>query len=151
MPSKKKPTHADAQLVLQLYELRREPVMRESRKAIASWLPVDFAEVKAITEFSHPHNAAWRQVSSYFEMAFGFAKHGIVPVDFLAEYLGEGLLLYAKLEPHLRAFRKEIAPTAFRNAEWVVTKSEFAKERLKLLRKRIESMRASRQAAEAKG
>ena len=138
--AKNKPTHADAHLVLELYDLRREAVMRESRKTIVSWTPRSFDDVKAITEFSHPSNAAWRQVSSYFEMAFGFARHGIVPADFLAEYTGEGLLLYAKIEPHLKRFRKEIAPTAFTNAEWVAKKSVFARERLKLLRKRVEGM-----------
>ena len=118
--SKKKPTHADAELILRLYELRREPVMRESRKTIVSWLPRSFEEVLAITKFEDPKNAAWRQVSSYFEMAFGFARHGIVPADFLAENTGEGLLLFAKLEPHLKAFRKQVSPLAFRNAEWLV-------------------------------
>ena len=63
-----------------------------------------------------------------------------MPADFLAEFTGEGLLLYAKIEPHLKRFRKEIAPTAFTNSEWVVKKSPFARERLKLLKKRVEGM-----------
>jgi hypothetical protein len=135
--AKKKPSHADAQLILELYDLRRESVMRESRRTIASWTPKTFAEVVAITKLEDPRNAAWRQVSSYYEMAFGFARHGIVPADFLAENSTEGLLLYAKIEPHLKAFRKEISPTAFRNSEWLVKKSPWARERLKLLKKRI--------------
>lgn len=135
--SKKKPSHADAHLVLELYELRREAVMRESRSAIAAWLPRSFDDVLAITKLDDPHNAAWRQVSSYFEMAFGFARHGIVPADFLAEYTGEGLLLFAKIEPHLKEFRKRISPTAFRNAEWLVKKSPTAQERMRLHRKRV--------------
>jgi hypothetical protein len=139
--SKKKPSHADAELVLRLYDLRREAVMRESRKTIAAWHPRSFEDVVAITKLDDPKNAAWRQVSSYFEMAFGFARHGIVPADFLAENTGEGLLLYAKLEPHLKAFRKHVAPTAFRNSEWLVKKSPVARERLKLFQKRLAAMR----------
>jgi hypothetical protein len=135
--SKKKPSHADAHLVLELYELRREAVMRESRSVIAAWLPRSFEDVVAITKLDHPHNAAWRQVSSYFEMAYGFARHGIVPADFLAENTGEGLLLYSKLEPHLKAFRKQLSPTAFRNAEWLVKKSPVAQQRVLLFRKRL--------------
>jgi hypothetical protein len=137
--SKKKPSHADAHLVLELYDLRREAVMRESRKTMVAWLPRSFDDVKAVTDFAHPSNAAWRQVSSYFEMAFGFARHGIVPADFLAEYTGEGLLLYAKIEPHLKRIRKELSPTAFTNTEWIAKKSPFARERMKLFRKRIET------------
>jgi hypothetical protein len=141
--AKKKPSHADAELVLRLYDLRREPVMRESRKTITGWFPRSFEEVVAITKGDDPKNAAWRQVSSYFEMAFGFARHGIVPADFLAENTGEGLFLFAKIEPHLKQFRKELSPTAFRNSEWLVKKSPAARERLKLFRKRVETVLAS--------
>jgi hypothetical protein len=141
--SKKKPSHADAELVLRLYDLRREPVMRESRKTIAGWVPKGIDDVLALTKLEDPRNAAWRQVSSYFEMAFGFARHGIVPADFLAENAAEGLLLFAKIEPHLKAFRKQVSPTAFRNAEWLVKKSPVARERLKLFQKRLAAMRVS--------
>jgi hypothetical protein len=135
--SSRKPKHADAELILKLYDLRREPVMRESRKTIAQWTPKSFSDIQAVVEQSHPANTAWRQVSSYFEMAFGFARHGIVPADFLAENAGEGLLLYAKIEPYLADFRREISPTGFRNAEWLVKKSASAAERMKLFRKRL--------------
>lgn len=144
--AKKNPSHADAHLILELYDLRREAVMRESRKTIGAWFPKDFADVVAITKGDDPKNAAWRQVSSYFEMAYGFARHGIVPADFLVENAGEGLFLYAKIEPHLRAFRKQFSPTAFKNSEWLVKKSPVAQERMKLWRKRIAAM-----AAEKKG
>ncbi len=145
--SKKKPSHADAELILRLYDLRREAVMRESRKTITGWFPKDFEDVLAITKPDDPKNAAWRQVSSYFEMAFGFARHGIVPADFLAENTGEGLFLYAKIEPHLRAFRKQLSPTAFRNSEWLVRKSPVAQERMKLFKQRV----AAKLAAQPKG
>jgi hypothetical protein len=141
--SKKKPSHADAHLVLELYELRREAVMRESRSTIAAWLPRSFADVLAITKLYDPRNAAWRQVSSYFEMAFGFARHGIVPPDFLAENMGEGMLLYSKIEPHLKEVRKQISPTAFKNAEWLAKKSPIAQQRLQLFRKRLATQLAA--------
>ena len=140
--AKKKPNHADAELVLKLYDLRREAVMRESRKTMGSWLPRTFEDVLAVTKLDDPRNAAWRQVSSYFEMAFGFARHGIVPADFLAEHVGEGLFFYAKIEPHLKEFRKQVSPTAFRNAEWLVANSPEARVRMKLFRKRVETMLA---------
>jgi hypothetical protein len=140
--SKNKPSHADAELVLHLYDLRREAVMRESRKTIASWVPRGYEDLQAFIKPTHPSNAAWRQVSSYYEMAFGFARHGIVPADFLAENTGEGLFLFAKVEPYLEAFRKDTAPTAFRNAEWLVKKSPAARERMKIFRKRVKTMLA---------
>jgi len=150
MPTSK-PTHADADLVLKLYDLRREALMRKSREKILRWMPQSFEDVRAIVDFQHPDNAAWRQVSSYFEYAFGFARHGIVPPDFLAEYNGEGLLLFAKIEPFLAQFRAEIAPTAFGNSEWVVQNSAFARERLELLRKRLAAMQAAGAGAHSGG
>lgn len=137
------PNHADAELVLKLYDLRREAVLRASRKTLLAWVPLGFEDVRALTHLEHPDNAAWRQVSSFFEYAFGFARHGIVPPDFLAEYNGEGLLLYAKIEPYLAQFRAELAPTAFANTEWVVNHSAWARERLELLRVRVAKSRAA--------
>ena len=137
------PNHADADLVLKLYDLRREAVLRASRKTLLAWVPLAFEDLRALTNLEHPDNAAWRQVSSYYEYAFGFARHGIVPPDFLAEYNGEGLLLFAKIEPFLAQFRAEIAPTAFLNAEWVVHNSAWARERLVLFRARVAKSRAA--------
>ncbi len=140
---KETPDHHDADLVLKLYDLRRESVMRQSRDTIARLLPRSFADLADLTKPEHPHNAAWRQVTSYFEMAFSFARHGIANPDFLAENNGEGLLLFAKVQPYLEQFRKEYAPTAFKNAEWLVANSNSAKQRLELFQQRVKKMLAS--------
>lgn len=137
------PTHADAELVLKLYDLRREAVLRASRKTLLAWVPLTFDDLRALTDLEHPDNAAWRQVGSYYEYAFGFARHGIVPPDFLAEYNGEGLLLFAKIEPFLAQLRAEVAPTAFLNSEWIVQNSAWARERMVLFRARVARSRAS--------
>lgn len=131
------PTHADAELVLRLYDLRREEVMRASRLTMLRWMPRSLADVIAISELEHPDNAAWRQVSSYFEMAYGFARHGIVPPEFLAENTGEGLLLFAKVQPHLAGYREHTTPTAFGNAEWMVENSDWARRRLAFFQDRL--------------
>jgi hypothetical protein len=144
--SKQAPDHHDADLILKLYDLRREAVMRQSRATLVHWLPRTYEDVVAITKLSHPDNAAWRQVSSYFEMAYSFARHGIVHADFLAENAGEGLLLFAKLEPHLARLRQELSPTILHNTEWLVQNSAFARQRLELMRKRVSSMLAAQTA-----
>jgi hypothetical protein len=116
---KEAPDHHDADLVLKIYDLRREPVMRESRSAInAKYWPRSEAEALAVTAAEHPLNVAFRQTSGYWEMVYGMARHGIIHADFLVENNGEGLLLYARVEPWLVAFRKA---RYFRNAEWVAT------------------------------
>jgi hypothetical protein len=138
------PDHHDAELVLKLYELRRETVMRESRAAMNKWLPKTFDDVIAITKPDHPSNAAFRQVTGYWEMAFGMARQGVIHPEFLAEYSGEGLWFYARIERFLEEFRKLSSPRAFRNAEWVVADTEMGREMMPMYRERIKKMVAAK-------
>lgn len=121
MSEKKQATYDDAKLVLRLYEIRREEVMRKSRDAVAlKFWPETFEDVSAVLEWSHPLNAPIRQVSSYWEMVYGMAKNGIVHAEYLMESNGEGLMLYAKMSPFLERLRAQFSPTIYQNAQWVV-------------------------------
>lgn len=130
-------TTADAEVVIKLYELRREAVMRASRDALIRWTPKTYEDFAAIADFANEGNAAFRQVSSYFEMAFGLARRGAVHPELLVEWCGEGLLLYAKIHPFLDEFRERISPTAFSNAEWVVKNTEYGAARFALFQRRF--------------
>jgi hypothetical protein len=140
--SKDKPDHHDAELVLKLYDLRREAVMRDSRNSInGKFWPKSYEDVLAITKPDSPMNAAFRQVSSYWEMVYGMAKHGIIHADFLIENNGEGLFLYAKIHPFLERFRKEnSSPTAFQNAEWISTQCAEGRRRFEMIQNRVRKM-----------
>ena len=146
MYTKDFPDHHDAELVLRLYELRREPVMRESRHAInRTFWPASLDDVLALTKPDHPLNAAFRQTSTYWEMVYGMAKHGVIHTDFLLESAGEGLLLFARVEPYLDEYRAAVNPRAFRNAEWVASNSDLARQLMELHRKRIQQQAAAKQ------
>lgn len=137
------PDHHDAELVLRLYELRREPVMRESRDAInnAAFLPRSLDDVLAVTKADHPLNRPWRQVNTYWEMAFGLVKHGVLNADLMMESNGEGMLLYAKVQPWVGELREKVNPRAFLNAEWVATQTEAGRKVFALFEARVEKMR----------
>lgn len=140
------PDHHDAELVLKLYELRREPVMRASRQAILNdFWPGSWEEMAAITRHDHPLNAPYRQVSTYWEMALNMARHGIVQPDYMAEHSGEAFWLYAKVLPWVDRLR-ETSPRVFRNAEWLVANSETAAGMFGGIRKRAAQQLADRQA-----
>ena len=113
--------------------------MRQSRDVIAQFLPRSTDDVLALTKPDHPHNAAWRQVSSYFEMAYSFARHGIANPDFLAENSAEGLYLFAKVQPYLAELRQQ-TPLAFKNTEWLVEHSPSARDRLQMFQRRVAAM-----------
>ena len=136
--TKHAPDHHDADLVIKLYDLRREPVMRESRDAInAEFWPKNEEQALAVLAPDHPLNRAYRQVSTYWEMVYGMAKHGIVNTDYLLENTGEGMFLFAKVEPYLEAMRQKSHPRIFQNAEWVANSGEFAKTVMERFRARI--------------
>jgi hypothetical protein len=142
---KEAPDHHDADLVLKLYDLRRETVMRESRNAINSkFWPRTAAEAIAVTATEHPLNVAFRQTSGYWEMVFGMARHGIIHPDFLVDNNGEGLLLYARVEPYLPEFRQAVSPRSFRNAEWVVANSATGQVLMEGYRARVKRMLETR-------
>lgn len=139
--AKERPDYQDAELLLKLYDLRREAVMRESRSAIlGKFWPKSYEDFIAITKGDHPLNPAFRQVSSYWEMVYGFAFHGIMNADFLIENGGEGLFLYAKVKPYLERFRKEGSPTAFQRAQWISENCEEGRKRYAMIEGRVKKM-----------
>lgn len=134
-------TAADGELILKLYDLRREPLMRQARTDIfLKFSPKSYDEFVAVTKPDHPLNTAYRMVSSYWEMAAGLVKHGALHLELFSENCGEGLFLFAKAEPHLERLRKELSPNSFINMEWVVKRSKEASGRLEIVRKRLAAM-----------
>jgi hypothetical protein len=143
---KEYPDHHDAELLLQLYEIRREAVMRESRALMQTqFFPKNYEELKTIaTSNAHPVNAAFRQTTTYWEIVYGMAKHGIMHAEFLMESSGEGLLAYARSLPWLKQLREETGRPFFVNAEWVATNSEVAKKTFARFSAAVEKQRAAK-------
>lgn len=131
------PDQHDADLVLKLYDLRRESVMRQSREEVlGKYLPKSAEEAVAVLNSSHPLFKAFSQVSTYWEMAFGFAKHGVLHPEFMLESSSEGILLFSRVEPYLEKLR-ETRPRSFRNAEWITTHTDAGKALLESYRARL--------------
>lgn len=135
-------TPADADIVLKLYDLRREAVMRDARKFIAfDFNPQTQEEFAEIHKPNSPHNAYWRQVISFWEMAATLAVEGAVDADLFAKTNGEGLFIRAKFfELSEKATGKPFMPTTLKLIETVPA----AKERFEGA---VVMMRARREAA----
>jgi hypothetical protein len=143
--SKEMPDHHDAELAFRSYELRREPVMRESRNAInRDFWPKSFDELLAVTKGDHPLNAAWRQTTTYWEMVYGAVKHGIVNADYFMESSGEGMFLFARVAPYLEQFRSEVSPVAYQNAEWVAKNTAVGQRMFAMFSARVQKMLAAK-------
>lgn len=135
---KESPDHFDANLILKIYDLRREEVMRESRDAInRDFWPRTADEAIEVLRPDHPLNRAYRQTTTYWEMVYSMARHGVIHADFLVENNGEGLLLFARVEPHLATIRAASNARAFRNAEWIATETEMGRTVMEGFRARV--------------
>ena len=147
----KKPTAADAQLILQLYDLRREPEMRKAR----NWWGVEFWPqsaddfMKIVGAMGSQENNWLRQVGGYWSMAASFVLQGALNEELFIQpaVSGEMFFVFAKVHPFLKELREKIGdPQLFGNIEKVITKSKFGRERLKFTLKRIEMQREKRAA-----
>lgn len=146
--AKDHPDHHDAEIVLRLYDLRREAVMRESRDAINSqFWPRTFDDVLAVTRRDHELNRPFRQVSTFWEMAYGMVKHGIVNAEYFLESNGEGFFLFSKIQPYLEAYRREVSALAFRNAEWVAVQSPEGRAVFATIQARVKKLAEARLAS----
>ena len=150
----KKPTATDAQLILQLYDLRREAEMRKARH----WWVVEFWPqsaddvMKIVGAMGSQENNWLRQVGGYWSMAASFVLQGALSEELFIQpaVSGEMFLILAKVYPFLKELREKIGdPHMFENIEKIATGSKFARERLQLTLKRVAAMHEKRAMAKA--
>ena len=141
----KKPTTADAQLILQLYDLRREAEMRKARAWWVSFDPQtadDF--LKVAWALGTQENAWLRQVSGYWNIVASFVLHGVLSEDLFLQpgFSGELFLIYSKVHPLVGELRQKLNdPEFFLSIEKVVTRTKWGKKRLQFMIKRVAMMR----------
>ena len=137
------PTYEDAQLVLKLYELRREEKLRAAREWFTGkFFPASVADVEAVANKPGTENVHFRMATSYWEMAASFIVRGILNADLFLDSGGEMLMVWVKLEKFLPEIRgKSVGPTFLSNIERVVETSAAARERLPIFRRRMTQIR----------
>jgi hypothetical protein len=91
-------TAADAELVLELYEIRREETLRKARRFLVfDFNPKTVEELRVVSrDTKSEHNPGWRQALSYWEMAASFVLRGALDADLFLDSSVEGILIYAK-------------------------------------------------------
>ena len=147
------PNHHDAELVLKLYDLRRESVMREARNWMATFNPQSIDDVvKVMSNFTAKENAYLRQVCSYWEMVAALIIHGTLNADLAYDTLGEMYFVYAILEPVVEEFRKKFSsPEFFANVQKVVEANPKGLERVKQVQQRRAELMSRMAAAATQG
>jgi hypothetical protein len=137
-------TPADAQIILKLYELRTETVMRQAR----AWVGGEFWPATAEDYFAvienprDPHNPWLRQVITYWEMAAAMVLHGAVSAELFVDCNGEGFFLLAKFAPILAPVRERYPGFLTKTGE-LVNRFSAAAQRYEAALKRMEARRGA--------
>lgn len=131
--------YKDADLILKLYDLRREATMRQARTWFFSFnpqTPQDFLEV-----LTSDKSGYYRMVISYWDMAASLVNNGAIDPQMFNDANGEHIFVYAKLEPFLPALREEMGnPQFLAHLEKVVKALPDYETRLTVIRDRIQKM-----------
>jgi hypothetical protein len=131
--------HHDADLILKLYDLRREKTMREAR----TWFfmfnpqsPKDFMDV-----LTSDKSGYYRMVVSYWDMACSFVNNGAIDEQMFNDANGEHFFVYAKLEPFIPTLREEMGnPNLFSHLEKVIKECPDYEAKLATIRDRMQKL-----------
>jgi hypothetical protein len=140
----RKATAHDAQVLIHLYDLRREPVMRTARKYMTGeFWPQNYEEFRAVmNSYGTEQNAWFRQVLTYWDMAAAMVTQGALHEDLFIEGNSEPFFLYAKFGDYLAPARKEhLNPDFCVHLDKIASRPK-AKARIKVMRERMQARRA---------
>jgi hypothetical protein len=140
----KKATAHDAEVILKLYDLRREAEMRKAR----NWWGGEFWPQSAddfvkVASAGTTQESAWlRQVSSYWGMAAALVLHGAINEELFIQpgVSGEMFFIFAKVQPYLKEIREKTGnPDIFSTIEKVATGSKTARKRLEVASRNVQN------------
>lgn len=147
----KKPTSADAQLILELYDLRREAEIRKARNwwLVTFWpeSAEDFMKVGAA--MGTQENNWLRQAAGYWSMSASLVLSGAINQELFLDpsVSGEMFFIFAKVKPFLGELRNKMKnPRMFANIEKLINSTKQGREWLKY----VEGQVAARRDAMAK-
>jgi len=134
-----------ANLILRLYEIRREETMRRARV----WFTTEFNPQSAQDIFSvlvGEHSADFRMVASYWDMAAAFVNHGAIDEAMFNDINTEHIAVYAKLQPFLAEIRAVPGAPPYlylKNLEPLVLRTPDAQARIAVMRRYMKSRAAA--------
>ena len=128
--------HEDADLILKLYELRREPVMREARNWMFTFNPTSVQDV--METMIGEHSGHLRMVISYWDMACAMVTNGAIDEELFNQTNGEHIFVYMKIQPVIEGLRAMFDNQEFlKNLETVVKRIPDIETKLPAMRERM--------------
>jgi len=140
-----------ADLILKLYDLRREKKMRKARNWIFGFNPTSADEYWQ-TMMDPEVGGYLRMVTSYWDMAASLVNHGAIEAEMFSDTVGEHIMVFAKVEPFLAELREKFQnPNAFKHLEKVILDSPDGKEKLAKTQEWLKTINEQIAAAQAGG
>lgn len=107
-----KPTHADAELLLHLYEIRREPELRRARTwFLTEFKPAGWAEIKARYLSHTDEDRHFRMTTSYWEMVATLVNRGVLNAELFFDHTGEDIVTWERCKAWIKDARADIRST----------------------------------------
>ena len=125
-----------AELILHLYELRREAVMREARSYVGGeFLPTSAKEFVETVTGGGKQCGFVLQVYGYWDMVAAFVHHGALDATLVHDTCQEMYFQYAKIQPYQAEFRKQMnLPEWLISVERLIDGSKAARARLEVMK-----------------
>jgi len=99
-------THEQVNLMLKLYDMRREPVMREARSWFSgNFRPASFEEMSKVAPMGSKESAYARMVISYWGMVASIVNRGLIDEEFFFENTGEQWMVWERMKPIIEGWR----------------------------------------------
>jgi hypothetical protein len=145
-----------ADLLLKLYDLRREEKMRKAREWMFTFNPTN-ADDYFQTMMDPEVGGYLRMVTSYWDMAASLVNHGAIDAEMFNDTVGEHIMVFAKIEPIIGQLREKFeSPEAFKHLEKVILDSPNGAEKvaktqawMKNIAEQIAATQAGKKAGEA--
>ena len=149
MPHSVPPTIDDANLILRLYELRREEKLRAAREWFRTrFYPMSLDDLRAVIQTPGEENTNYRMVTTYWDMACSFVATGVLHPDLFFQSATEAFMVWSRLETYAPRVRTELqTPWFLVNIEKAISLVPWAEERLTIFRARLTAMREKAQKA----
>ena len=145
MTDTRPPAYWDADLVLRLYDLRREEKLRAARAWLGTFSPASGEEL--YEAYLSPDNVYLRMVAGYWDMAAALVNQGILHRGLFFETGGEAFFLWAKLGEFVPRFRELSGSTTFlAGVERLIRETPGGPERVASMREIQKKIRAEREA-----
>jgi hypothetical protein len=120
-----------AELILKLYEIRRETVLRAARDYVGGeFKPKSVDDFVSLVKDGGKPSGHILQVYGFWDMVAAFVVHGALDESLIFDTCQEMYFQFEKIQPYLAGFREQMnLPEFLRSMETVVTASQEKRTR----------------------